>query len=167
LEDGGFIEEWREKQQAIIAERDEGARKRHDETVEKARQEIDKFYDEYNEKRDKRVQENRANQEIELQQATTGNVWERTLRQIDIVSKSVSSTQAAEVKSVRSPPASSRSGQTQSPFSLEARGGAFGSRARESVEAGSSIQIRDTTRMRELLQDLKKDPKAPGIEAKS
>ena len=166
--------EWREKQNEIIAERDEAAKRRHEETIKKAREDIDKFYDDYNEKKEKNSKENRANQEIGLQQITTGNLWERVLRQIDLASKHVAS-QSGENESSKSlafgnSKSSSSQAHIQSPFPQSQKRSILGSSTnlgQSSITGSESLaHTRDTTRMRELLQDLKKNPKAPGIATK-
>ncbi|KAJ1918812.1 Clathrin light chain [Mycoemilia scoparia] len=165
--DSEFLSEWREKQKQVVEERDKDSQKRHDEILQKARDDIDKFYDEYNEKKEKSINENRANQVLELQQITTGNLWERVVRQIDLASKHVSA-QATDNDSAKSPSFSGlNSGfsqsRTQSPFP-QSRGASSLNNASDNT---LTPKTRDTTRMRELLQDLKKDPKAPGVEVKN
>jgi hypothetical protein len=56
---GGRVRQWRERQQLEIQRRDELSEKRKAETVAKAQENIDAFYENYNEKRDKAVQETR------------------------------------------------------------------------------------------------------------
>lgn len=47
-EDTQAVKEWRAKQDKKIQARDEQMKKKHEETIQNARQEIDKFYEEYN-----------------------------------------------------------------------------------------------------------------------
>ncbi|KAJ2523063.1 Clathrin light chain [Coemansia sp. RSA 1939] len=126
--DSQFQEEWQSKQRGIIEERDRQSEEKHGAVVEEAKQAIDKFYEEYNQKKEKAIEQNRANQEMELQSANKGNLWERALKQIDMATKASSSSES-------SPPA-------QKP-------------------------VRDISRMRDLLQDLKRDKDAPGVRAKA
>ena len=51
--------EWRERQQRVIAERDADSEHRRLEAVARAREAIDKFYDEYNERKQRNFDENR------------------------------------------------------------------------------------------------------------
>jgi vacuolar-type H+-ATPase subunit H len=51
--------QWREKQQGILAERDEEAEQKKQETIKKAHEDIDKFYEDYNEKKQKAIEEHR------------------------------------------------------------------------------------------------------------
>ncbi|KAJ1943662.1 Clathrin light chain, partial [Linderina pennispora] len=139
-QDSGFLQEWQVKQKDAVEERDRVSNERHEAIVKEARESIDKFYDEYNEKKDRAIQENRATQEIEIQAANSGNLWERAMKQIDLATKAAQDTQ----KSSGSP---------------------FGSTAQVSRQASQSAApaaTRDTVRMRELLQDLKRDKEAPG-----
>jgi len=53
------LSQWRERQQLEIAQRSEVSEKRKQETIVKAQQDIDDFYENYNTKRDKAVQETR------------------------------------------------------------------------------------------------------------
>ncbi|KAJ1790151.1 Clathrin light chain [Coemansia sp. RSA 2399] len=124
-----FQEEWQTKQRGIIEDRDRQSEEKHVAIVEEAKQSIDKFYEEYNEKKEKAIEQNRASQEMELQAANKGNLWERALKQIDMATKA--------------------------------------SVDRQQSEAASAKAARDTSRMRELLQDLKKDKDAPGVKAKT
>ncbi|KAJ2853175.1 Clathrin light chain, partial [Coemansia erecta] len=124
-----FQAEWQAKQRGIIEDRDRQSEEKHAAIVEEAKQSIDKFYEEYNEKKEKAIEQNRASQEMELQAANKGNLWERALKQIDMATKASVDRQQSEVASAKA--------------------------------------VRDTSRMRELLQDLKKDKDAPGVKAKA
>ncbi|KAJ2781214.1 Clathrin light chain [Coemansia javaensis] len=113
-----FEQEWQAKHREAIAARDEAAAAKHGEIVREARAAIDRFYEEYNEKKERAIADNRAAQEVEAQAAARGALWERTVRQIDLATKGV-------------------------------------------VAVGAEA-ARDTSRMRDLLQDLRRDPDAPG-----
>ncbi|KAJ1660475.1 Clathrin light chain [Dispira simplex] len=122
-----FIHGWRQKQVTLIEERDQKSKTTHEETLKKAMQDIDQFYEDYNTKKEQTITHNRANEKFEIQQANTGTPWERVYRQIDLAT------------------------------------GGFGNgrpkSKKDSVTAGST---RDTSRFRELIADLRKDPNAPG-----
>ncbi|KAJ1666056.1 Clathrin light chain [Coemansia sp. RSA 1813] len=126
--DSQFQEEWQAKQRTIIEDRDRQSEEKHGAIVEEAKQAIDKFYEEYNEKKEKSIQQNRANQEMELQAANKGSLWERALKQIDMATKASADIQGHS-------------------------------------DASHKV-VRDTSRMRELLQDLKRDKEAPGVKSK-
>ncbi|RUS24222.1 clathrin light chain, partial [Jimgerdemannia flammicorona] len=79
--------EWRERQQRVIAERDADSEQRRLETVARAREAIDKFYDEYNEKKQKNIEENRRHESAYLatrNDTTSGTVWDRVTREVDL-----------------------------------------------------------------------------------
>ena len=50
---------WKEQQALKLAEMDKKAAAKHEETVQRARKEIDQFYDEYNQKKAKQTARNR------------------------------------------------------------------------------------------------------------
>ncbi|KAJ2771792.1 Clathrin light chain [Coemansia nantahalensis] len=116
-----FEREWQSKHRDAIDERDRAAEAKHGEIVAEARQAIDRFYEEYNEKKDKAIADNRASQAVEAQAADRGSLWERTVRQIDLATKDTSIATAVPAQ-----------------------------------------EVRDTSRMRDLLQDLRRDADAPG-----
>ncbi|KAJ2499655.1 Clathrin light chain [Coemansia sp. RSA 1972] len=118
-----FDQEWQSTHRAEITSRDETSAAKHADTVKEAQRAIDVFYTEYNERKDRAIEENRAQQEIEMQAATRGTLWERVGKQIDMATKAANEAQRS--------------------------------------------QVRDTTRMRDLLQDLKRDENAPGAKKKT
>lgn len=59
LTNGIQTSQWREKQKEVIAERDAESEKRKQETINQAREDIDKFYEEYNDKKQKAIEEHR------------------------------------------------------------------------------------------------------------
>ncbi|KAJ2121970.1 Clathrin light chain [Coemansia sp. RSA 720] len=121
-----FDQEWQSTHRAEITERDAASDAKHADTVKEAQRAIDAFYAEYNERRDRAIEENRAQQEIETQAATRGTLWERVGKQIDMATKA----------------------SNESP-------------------TGQRSLVRDTARMRDLLQDLKRDADAPGAKQKA
>ena len=54
-----FLSQWREKQAEIIAQRDAEAEAKKEEKIKHAREEIDKFCEDYNDKKQKAIEENR------------------------------------------------------------------------------------------------------------
>lgn len=141
-----FVQEWQTKQREIVETRDKQSEERHQQMVKEAQQQIDDFYEEYNERKDKQIEENRANQEIEIQAANKGNLWERAMKQIDLATKAANSggQKQEEPKKHTSP---------------------FGGAANNNKVEESAVVTRDTSRMRELLQDLRRDKEAPGVAA--
>ncbi|KAJ2107032.1 Clathrin light chain [Coemansia sp. RSA 455] len=133
-----FEQEWQGKQREIVNDRDLAATAKHETMVQEAQQAVDKFYEEYNEKKDRAIELNRANQEIELQSASKGGLWERVVKQIDLATKA----------------------------SQDQKANAGTATARSPTQQQQQQGTRDTSRMRELLQDLKRDPEAPGAKPK-
>ncbi|KAI8362513.1 clathrin light chain, partial [Mortierella sp. GBAus27b] len=113
--------EWREKQAGVIAEKDEKSETKRQQTIVAAHEAIDRFYEDYNQKKERSIADNR-NKESEFltkrDDVSSGTQWERINRHLD-----------------------------SSPAAVAA-----------ALRAGR----RDTSRMRELLRDLEKDPNAPG-----
>ncbi|KAF9186746.1 hypothetical protein BGZ51_001771 [Haplosporangium sp. Z 767] len=115
------VKEWREKQSAIVAEKDDRSEAKRQETIGAAHEAIDRFYEDYNQKKAKSITENRDKEAAFLAKrddVSSGTQWERINRHLD-----------------------------SSPAAVTA-----------ALKAGR----RDTSRMRELLRDLEKDPNAPG-----
>ncbi|KAF9903093.1 hypothetical protein EC991_004220 [Linnemannia zychae] len=115
------VKEWREKQSVIIAEKDERSEAKRQQTIGAAHEAIDRFYEDYNQKKAKSITENRDKEAAFLAKrddVSSGTQWERINRHLD-----------------------------NSPAAVTA-----------ALKAGR----RDTSRMRELLRDLEKDPSAPG-----
>ncbi|KAF9435229.1 hypothetical protein BGZ76_006664 [Entomortierella beljakovae] len=115
------IKEWREKQAAIVSEKDEISETKRQETIGAAHEAIDRFYEDYNNKKSKLLAENRDKEAEFLAKrddVSSGTQWERINRHLD-----------------------------SSPAAVAA-----------ALKAGR----RDTSRMRDLLRDLEKDPNAPG-----
>ncbi|KAI1319681.1 hypothetical protein EDD11_003375 [Mortierella claussenii] len=115
------VREHREKQAAIIGEKDERSEVKRQETIGAAHEAIDRFYEDYNQKKAKSIAENRDKETAFLAKrddVSSGTQWERINRHLD-----------------------------SSPAAVAA-----------ALKAGR----RDTSRMRELLRDLEKDPNAPG-----
>jgi len=82
------IKDWREKQQAEITARDEASKVRRQETIAKAERSIDEFYDNYSEKKEKNIRDNK-NQEAEYlgtlsASLSTGTTWERICELVEL-----------------------------------------------------------------------------------
>lgn len=94
-EEPEVVRQWRERQQLEIQRRDELSEKRKAETVAKAQENIDAFYENYNEKRDKAVQETRreAQEFLDSRENTVagGTAWERIAKLVDMSDKAVRS----------------------------------------------------------------------------
>ncbi|KAF7720802.1 hypothetical protein EC973_006066 [Apophysomyces ossiformis] len=102
-EEPEVVRQWREKQKELIAQRDEESEKRKQEAIQRAREEIDRFYEEYNEKKQKAIEENREREENyqkDREEASSANVWERVVREFD-VSNTKNSYQTRDVSRMK------------------------------------------------------------------
>ncbi|EWC46977.1 hypothetical protein DRE_03739 [Drechslerella stenobrocha 248] len=94
-EEPEVIKQWRERQQLEIQRRDELSESRKQETVDKARAAIDDFYDNYNSKKDKSIEQTRAEAEEFLASrentSAGGTSWERIAKLVDLSDKAVKS----------------------------------------------------------------------------
>ncbi|GAA5816354.1 hypothetical protein MFLAVUS_009882 [Mucor flavus] len=81
------VRQWREKQKEVIAERDAISEEKKQETINRAREDIDRFYEEYNDKKQKAIEENREREETTVKKrddvAASSNVWDRVTREVD------------------------------------------------------------------------------------
>jgi len=85
------IKEWREKRDAQIAKRAEQFARQREETVSEAQQNIDDFYENYNNKKEKTITQTRkdAEQFLASREDTTsgGTSWERISKLVDVSGK--------------------------------------------------------------------------------
>ncbi|KAK6358423.1 hypothetical protein TWF730_007757 [Orbilia blumenaviensis] len=92
-EEPEVIKQWRERQQLEIQRRDELSESRKQETVDKARAAIDDFYDNYNSKKDKSIEQTRKEAEEFLASrentSVGGTAWERIAKLVDLTDKGV------------------------------------------------------------------------------
>ncbi|RIA78955.1 clathrin light chain [Glomus cerebriforme] len=101
-EEPEVIRQWRERQREIIAQRDETSEAKKRETLSIARDAIDKFYEEYNEKKARTQKQNKQDEETFLRERddlTSGTSWERICKQVDL-STAQSKTTNKHVKDV-------------------------------------------------------------------
>ncbi|KAI8647167.1 clathrin light chain [Parasitella parasitica] len=82
------VRQWREKQKEVIAERDAESARKKEEIVKHAREDIDKFYEEYNDRKQKSIEENREREDNTAKSreevASSGNVWDRIAREVNV-----------------------------------------------------------------------------------
>jgi hypothetical protein len=85
------IREWRERRDLQIQHRDEVSAERKNKTIDEARQNIDDFYDNYNNKKEKEVAKTRreADEFLKSRDDTTagGTSWERISKLVDLSGK--------------------------------------------------------------------------------
>lgn len=90
-EEPEVIKEWREKRDAQIAKRAEQFATQRGETVKEAQQNIDEFYENYNNKKEKGITQTRKDAEQFLasrEDVTSGGTsWERISKLVDISGK--------------------------------------------------------------------------------
>lgn len=86
-----MIKDWREKRDAQIQKRAEQFAQQRDETVREAQQNIDDFYENYNNKKEKGIAQTRkeAEQFLASREDTTsgGTSWERISKIVDVSGK--------------------------------------------------------------------------------
>ncbi|KAI8875805.1 hypothetical protein K501DRAFT_338483 [Backusella circina FSU 941] len=87
-EEPEVVRQWREKQSEVIAKRDEEEREKKHAVLNRAREDIDKFYEDYNDKKQRSIEENREREEqhLKAREATSSssNVWERVSKEFDV-----------------------------------------------------------------------------------
>ncbi|KAG8736200.1 hypothetical protein FRC10_009575 [Ceratobasidium sp. 414] len=83
-----IVRQWREHQAEKIAERDEESKAKRAETIAKAERDIDKFYEEYNAKKERQIRENKENEANYLSNLTdslsAGTTWSRICDLVDL-----------------------------------------------------------------------------------
>ncbi|KAJ3088750.1 hypothetical protein HK102_008023 [Quaeritorhiza haematococci] len=145
------IREWRERFEALIAERDSKSKEKHEATLKEAKEALERFYADYNDKKSKGIARNRQQEQEVIRDrddTTSGNVWERAVKHID--TKPAAATSSA-----------SKLG--KSPFVTAASSSKLGDADKKDEKAKKPVaKAKDTSRMKEVLLSLKKDNKAPG-----
>ncbi|GAA6025252.1 hypothetical protein JCM11491_006153 [Sporobolomyces phaffii] len=96
-----FIQSWRTKQAEEIAEREQKAEQKKEETIAKARNAIDNFYKDYNEKKEKSIAQNKEDEEKFKSSLTEslaqGTTWERICTLVDLTdSRSKTATKSKQ-----------------------------------------------------------------------
>ncbi|KAI0338364.1 hypothetical protein BDW22DRAFT_1362976 [Trametopsis cervina] len=87
-EEPQVIKDWREKQAAEIKARDEASKAKREEAIAKAEKAIDHFYEEYAQKKERNIRENKEHEEEFVNGLTdslsTGTTWERICTLIEL-----------------------------------------------------------------------------------
>lgn len=85
LDESPAVQEWRQKRDQELAAKQAEWKQKHDQTLAKARKEIDQFYADYNQKKQKAQQSNRdLEKKLKSEEAAPAkNVWERVTGNID------------------------------------------------------------------------------------
>ncbi|GAA5887533.1 hypothetical protein JCM16303_004235 [Sporobolomyces ruberrimus] len=83
-----FIQTWRAKQAEEIAEREQTAQQKKEETIAKARNAIDNFYKDYNSKKEKSIAQNKEDETAfksrQTESLAQGTTWERICQLVDL-----------------------------------------------------------------------------------
>ncbi|EPB86626.1 hypothetical protein HMPREF1544_06602 [Mucor circinelloides 1006PhL] len=87
-EEPDVVRQWRENQKQVIAKRDEEESAKKEQILNKAREDIDKFYEDYNDKKQKAIEENREREDKMLksreESSASTNIWNSVSREFDI-----------------------------------------------------------------------------------
>ena len=90
-EESPAIQAWREKRDADLQRRDEASTRKKEETVSKAREDIDAYYETYNRKLDRQKEQvaKEAEEFLSKREDTTsgGTSWERIAKLVDLSGK--------------------------------------------------------------------------------
>ncbi|KAG6861700.1 hypothetical protein C0995_013269 [Termitomyces sp. Mi166 len=82
------IKDWREKRQAEIAARQEASKARRQETIAKAERAIDEFYEDYSQKKERNIRDNKDSEADYLAKLSdslsSGTTWERICEVIEL-----------------------------------------------------------------------------------
>ncbi|KAI8997324.1 clathrin light chain [Pilobolus umbonatus] len=94
-EEPDVVRQWRTQKQEAIAKKAEEEKSRKEEIINKAREEIDLFYEEYNDKKQKATEEHREREEVMMRAKevlATSNIWECVVREFDVSNAKAAST---------------------------------------------------------------------------
>ncbi|KAJ3100755.1 Intraflagellar transport protein 56 [Physocladia obscura] len=132
---------WRENFELSIADRDARSVAKNGETVNAAKDSLDRFYAEYNDKKNKTIARNKEFEKdaADHDETLNGTIWERVVKQID-TSAATSSANNAKLKD-----------------KLKLADG-----KEDKSKKVTAPKSKDTGRMKSLLINLKSDKNAPG-----
>ncbi|KAJ3151100.1 hypothetical protein HDU89_002312 [Geranomyces variabilis] len=151
------IRQWREDFAAVVAARDAKSKAKAAEVAAAAKDALERFYAEYNEKKGKSVSRNKEMEKkalAERDDVSSGTVWDRVVKQIEQVTSTSSNASTKGKVDLTKGRLTTTGGKDGKDGKKDAAGGAGG--------AGAG-KTRDTARMKQLLMSLRKDPKAPGV----
>ncbi|KAJ3063591.1 Intraflagellar transport protein 56 [Podochytrium sp. JEL0797] len=142
------VRQWRDAFDMAIADRDAASHEKDAETARLAKESLDRFYAEYNDKKNKTIQRNKDSEKtlLEKQDAVSGTVWERVVKQIDLTASSNSA--ATKLKEKIAAKDDKKPNQQQS----------------RATAAAAAPKAKDTSRMKSLLISLKADKNAPAVD---
>ncbi|KAI8816708.1 clathrin light chain-domain-containing protein [Fimicolochytrium jonesii] len=152
------IREWRASFQALIADRDAKSQSKQQELLRNAKESLERFYAEYNEKKAKSVARNKDQETkaiADRDDTTSGTVWDRVVKQIEQVTQTASGSSTTKGKVV-----------DLNKGRLTTTGAdAKADKSKDANKNKETVKVRDTARMKQLLMSLRKDPNAPGVKA--
>ncbi|KAJ3305181.1 hypothetical protein HDV03_001943 [Kappamyces sp. JEL0829] len=130
--------DWQAEFDAKIADRDSKEKDKHARMLAEAKESLERFYAEYNEKKAKGIARNKEleQQTIAQRDAAAGNVWERVLKQVEVPPKP------------KVDPAAKK-----------------GPHNTEEKKSAAKKATNETARFKQVLTSLKNDPNAPGLTA--
>ncbi|KAI8070986.1 clathrin light chain [Gongronella butleri] len=84
-EDPETVRQWKSKQEGLLKARDEASEIKREDTIQQARRDIDKFYEDYNDKKQLAIEQNRQKEQAiedkrEAIQASA-NIWDRVIEE--------------------------------------------------------------------------------------
>ncbi|KAJ1563377.1 hypothetical protein HK405_002258, partial [Cladochytrium tenue] len=129
---------------ATIADRDARSATRHEEVLRQAKESLERFYADYNDQKSKAVARNKESEkaaEAARDAASSGNLWERVVKQIDLNPGSTLGANPA-----KDPKATGKAGKDKT----------------DEKAKKPAVRTKDTSRMKSLLLSLKNDKTAPG-----
>ncbi|KAJ3279285.1 hypothetical protein HK104_001588 [Borealophlyctis nickersoniae] len=151
------IKQWRETFQSTISSRDAASKTKHEATLKSAKEALERFYAEYNDKKEKAIKKNKDVEKSLVaarDDTTSGTVWERVVKQIETTTPLSTSSGS-----------SSSSGKGVVNLNPNKKPDDKSKDAAAKTGAKPGGKTRDTARMKQVLMSLRRDPKAPGVEA--
>ncbi|KAJ3158324.1 hypothetical protein HDU86_003033 [Geranomyces michiganensis] len=151
------IRAWREDFAALVASRDAKSKAKAAEVASAAKDALERFYAEYNEKKGKSVARNKEMEKkavAERDDVSSGTVWDRVVKQIEQVTSTSANASTKGKVDLTKGRLTTDGNKAGKDGKKDGAGGAAG---------GASTKTRDTARMKQLLMSLRKDPKAPGV----
>ncbi|KAI3658097.1 hypothetical protein MP638_002381 [Amoeboaphelidium occidentale] len=146
-QDSEATAKWRLQRDQEIEKKDAAEKQKHQEILSKAKTDLENFFKEYTEKKKKNLKLNRESESAAAAAAagaggsTSGSVWERVAAQIDLTSAPATSSVASVVSSKK-----------------DASSNAAADKKEKKEEK------KDTSRLKQIILQLKNDAKAPGNE---
>jgi hypothetical protein len=144
-QDSEAIAKWRLQRDQEIEKKDAAEKQKHQEILSKAKTDLENFFKEYTEKKKKNLKLNRESESAAAAGAgggsTSGSVWERVAAQIDLTSAPATSSVASVVSSKKDSSSNAAADKKE-----------------------KKEEKKDTSRLKQIILQLKNDAKAPGNE---